>query len=144
MSSTPMKRPKPKANSYAHSSPHPPPTSESSLNSILEPPQSLFPSKDDFLRLIAVFAIATFVTVGCNFLATSLRNRQPKPFCDSSVDSSDSLSGGYFLFLQSSVWLPRKNPCKILKFLILWFRAQNLLWACIVCYFFVYFFVFVG
>ncbi|KAF3449488.1 hypothetical protein FNV43_RR10216 [Rhamnella rubrinervis] len=90
-SSTPKKRPKHKTNSHARSS-SPPPASDSSLNSILEPPHSLFPSKDDFLRLIAVLAIATFVTVGCNFLATSLRNRQPKPFCDSGVESPDSLS----------------------------------------------------
>ncbi|WRX19069.1 Man1/Src1 [Theobroma cacao] len=85
-SSTPKKRPKPKHNSPSKSS-----TSKSSLNSILEPPQSLFPSKGEFFRLIAVLAIASSVALSCNFFATFFTSTS-KPFCDSNLDSIDSLS----------------------------------------------------
>ncbi|WCJ20688.1 hypothetical protein M5689_002906 [Euphorbia peplus] len=53
----------------------------------LEPPPNLIPSKHDFLRVIAVIAIASSVAFTCNFISTSLN---PKPFCDSS--ESDSFS----------------------------------------------------
>ncbi|XWS38706.1 hypothetical protein CRYUN_Cryun19dG0154200 [Craigia yunnanensis] len=85
-SSTPKKRPKSKHNSSSSLS-----TSKSSLNSIIEPPQSLFPSKGEFLRLIAVLAIAFSVALSCNFFATFFSSTS-KPFCDSNLGSTDSLS----------------------------------------------------
>ncbi|XVE57501.1 hypothetical protein DITRI_Ditri04bG0095700 [Diplodiscus trichospermus] len=85
-SSTPKKRPKSKHNSSSSSS-----ASKSSLNSRIEPPQSLFPSKAEFLRLIAVLAIASSVALSCNFLATFFTSTS-KPFCDSNLESTDSLS----------------------------------------------------
>ncbi|KAK7854229.1 uncharacterized protein LOC111997914 [Quercus suber] len=66
--------------------------SNSLLKSIKEPPHNFFPSKDEFLRLVAVLAIASSVAVGCNIFFT-LINRQPKPFCDShNSHSPDSIS----------------------------------------------------
>uniref|UniRef100_A0A6P4BCT5 uncharacterized protein LOC107430471 isoform X2 n=1 Tax=Ziziphus jujuba TaxID=326968 RepID=A0A6P4BCT5_ZIZJJ len=92
VSATPKKRPKPKPKPNGGCSSDSVPSSSSSLKSILEPPQNFFPSKDDFLRLIAVLAIATSVTLACNFFATFLLNRESKPFCDTTVvDSLDSL-----------------------------------------------------
>nr|KJB25887.1 hypothetical protein B456_004G213700 [Gossypium raimondii]KJB25888.1 hypothetical protein B456_004G213700 [Gossypium raimondii] len=82
MPSTPKKRPKSKHNSYSKNS---------SLNSILEPPQSLFPSKDEFLRLITVFAIASVVALSCNYFLTFFTSTS-KPFCDSKLDPIDSFS----------------------------------------------------
>ncbi|KAG4206332.1 hypothetical protein ERO13_A03G002600v2 [Gossypium hirsutum] len=82
MSSTPKKRPKSKHNSYSKNS---------SLNSILEPPQSLFPSKGEFLRLITVLAIASAVALSCNYFLT-LFTSTSKPFCDSNLDPIDSFS----------------------------------------------------
>ncbi|XP_062145713.1 uncharacterized protein LOC133853713 isoform X2 [Alnus glutinosa] len=88
MSSTPKKRPKPNAKPTSSSS-----SSSSSLSPLMEPPQSFFPSTDEFLRLVAVLAIATFVALGCNLLATTFINRQSKPFCDSGdLDSPDAIS----------------------------------------------------
>ncbi|KAB1219589.1 hypothetical protein CJ030_MR3G011151 [Morella rubra] len=88
MSSTSKKRPKPKANAK------PPLSPDSSVKYLTEPPPNFFPSKSDILRLVTVLAIATSVALGCNFLATTLVNRQPKPFCDSrDLDSPDTLSG---------------------------------------------------
>ncbi|XP_039072047.1 uncharacterized protein LOC120219295 [Hibiscus syriacus] len=80
-SSTPKKRSKSEHNSSSPSS-----ASKSSLSAIIEPPQSLFPSKGEFLRLIAVLAIASAVALSCDFFATS------KTFCDTNVDPADSLS----------------------------------------------------
>ncbi|XP_071722353.1 uncharacterized protein [Rutidosis leptorrhynchoides] len=71
------KRPKSKSTST---------TSSSSLV-IPEPPQSLFPSKAEFLRVIAVLAIASSVAFACNFLY-AVFNSAPKPFCDSDIDYS--------------------------------------------------------
>lgn len=88
MSSTSKKRPKPKANAK------PPLSPDSSVKYLTEPPPNFFPSKSEILRLVTVLAIATSVALGCNFLATTLVNRQPKPFCDSrDLDSPDTLSG---------------------------------------------------
>ncbi|XP_009371890.2 uncharacterized protein LOC103961103 [Pyrus x bretschneideri] len=86
MSSTPKKRlkPKPKPEPHFQSSPN-------SIASLLEPSQSLFPSKHDFLRLIAVLAIASSVALTCNFLSSTLTDRHRKPYCDSSPDSLDFL-----------------------------------------------------
>jgi len=43
-----------------------------------------------------VLAIATFVALGCNLLATTFINRQSKPFCDSGdLDSPDAISGEF-------------------------------------------------
>ena len=68
-------------------------SSISLLKSIKEPPRNFFPSKDEFLRLVAVLAIASSVAVCCNIFFT-LINRQPKPFCDShNSHSPDSISG---------------------------------------------------
>ncbi|TYG77648.1 hypothetical protein ES288_D03G211500v1 [Gossypium darwinii] len=83
MPSTPKKRPKSKHNSYSKNS---------SLNSILEPPQSLFPSKGEFLRLITVLAIASAVALSCNYFLTFFTSTS-KPFCDSNLDPIDSFSG---------------------------------------------------
>ncbi|KAM3686792.1 hypothetical protein ACJW31_10G028700 [Castanea mollissima] len=67
-------------------------SSNSLLKSIKEPPRNFFPSKDEFLRLVAVLAIASSVAVCCNVFFT-LINRQPKPFCDShNSHSPDSIS----------------------------------------------------
>ena len=71
-----------------------PSSSNSLLESLKEPPQNFFPSKDEFLRLVAVLAIATSVAVACNMFVTTLINRQPKPFCDTHYSHSpDSISG---------------------------------------------------
>ncbi|KAB2018313.1 hypothetical protein ERO13_D08G202425v2 [Gossypium hirsutum] len=83
MPSTPKKRPKSKHNSYSKNS---------SLNSILEPPQSLFPLKGEFLRLITVLAIASAVALSCNYFLTFFTSTS-KPFCDSNLDPIDSFSG---------------------------------------------------
>ncbi|KAM7530943.1 hypothetical protein LguiB_034353 [Lonicera macranthoides] len=48
---------------------------------LMEPSLDFFPSKAEFLRLLAVVAIAASVAMACNFLVT-IFNRQPKPFCD--------------------------------------------------------------
>ncbi|XP_022732130.1 uncharacterized protein LOC111286433 isoform X2 [Durio zibethinus] len=85
-SSTLKKRPKPKHNSSSSSS-----ASKSPLNSIIESPQSLFPSKGEFLRLIAVLAIASSVALSCNFFVTFFGSTS-KPFCDSNLDNTDSFS----------------------------------------------------
>ncbi|GFZ16581.1 hypothetical protein Acr_25g0009900 [Actinidia rufa] len=88
MSSTPKKRPKtdpinPRrrtkpANNPSHSS-------YSSHSLLVEPPPDLFPSRSEFLRLVAVVAIAASIAVACNYVVTFL-NSQPKPFCDSDTD----------------------------------------------------------
>lgn len=96
MSSTPRKRPKLKPKPNVKPSP---PHSDSSLKSLIEPPHNLFPSRDEFLRLMSVLAIATIVALACNFLATSFINRQSKPFCDNrDLDSPDSVSGESLIF----------------------------------------------
>nr|KJB25463.1 hypothetical protein B456_004G193000 [Gossypium raimondii] len=82
MASTLKKRPKSKHNSYSKNS---------SLNSILEPPQSLFPSKGEFLRLVTVLAIAFAVALSCNYFLTFFTSTT-KPFCDSNLDPIDSFS----------------------------------------------------
>lgn len=70
-----------------------PSSSNSLLESLKEPPQNFFPSKDEFLRLVAVLAIATSVAVACNMFVTTLITRQPKPFCDTHHSHSpDSIS----------------------------------------------------
>ncbi|PON34111.1 Inner nuclear membrane protein MAN [Parasponia andersonii] len=85
MSSSSKKRPKPKSHSNAYAS--------SSSNSFLwEPPDDFFPSKDDLFRLLAGLAIAASVALACNFFANSFMNRHPKPFCDTTLGYSDSLS----------------------------------------------------
>ncbi|XP_002528762.2 uncharacterized protein LOC8267179 [Ricinus communis] len=50
------------------------------------PPNNLFPSKEEFVRLIAVLAIASSVAFTCNLIATYI-NPSTKPFCDSNTDS---------------------------------------------------------
>ncbi|XP_061963030.1 uncharacterized protein LOC133687507 isoform X1 [Populus nigra] len=83
MSSTPKRRPKPDLSSRSS---HP-----STISSKIEPPHNLFPSKQEFLRLIAVLAIASSVALTCNFIANYI-DHSTKPFCDTNLDSSDSLS----------------------------------------------------
>ncbi|KDP22917.1 hypothetical protein JCGZ_01778 [Jatropha curcas] len=65
--------------------------SSSSHSTVMEPPQSLFPSKGEFLRLIAVLAIASSVALTCNFIVGYI-SPTTKPFCDSNIDSPDSFS----------------------------------------------------
>ncbi|XP_078155965.1 man1-Src1p-carboxy-terminal domain protein [Carex rostrata] len=57
-------------------------TSSHSLPFLNEPSTSLFPSKGELLRLVAVLAIAASVSATCHFIIQFL-NRRPKPFCDS-------------------------------------------------------------
>ncbi|XP_044502096.1 uncharacterized protein LOC123223093 [Mangifera indica] len=81
MSSTSKKRPKPK-----------PDSSSSSVSWVIEPPQSLFPSKRELLNLVAVLAIASSIAVTCNYFS-NLFNPTQNPFCDSNIiDSPDSLT----------------------------------------------------
>ncbi|XP_058224339.1 uncharacterized protein LOC131333691 isoform X2 [Rhododendron vialii] len=86
MASTPKKRPKPTTNKH-----HKSPSSPSHTLLIKEPPPNLFPSASEFLRLIAVVAIAASVAFACNYVVSFL-NRQPNPFCDSNADFDYSLS----------------------------------------------------
>ncbi|PSR91662.1 Pesticidal crystal protein like [Actinidia chinensis var. chinensis] len=88
MSSTPKKRPKtdpinPRRRTKATNNPSH--SSYSSHSLLVEPPPDLFPSRSEFLRLVAVVAIAASVAVACNYVVTFL-NSQPKPFCDSDTD----------------------------------------------------------
>ncbi|KAI6707485.1 hypothetical protein NL676_010447 [Syzygium grande] len=89
MSSTPRRRPKPKL-----SSPSPSPSSSSSRRSpiALEPPQFMFPSKQELLRLVAVLAISSSVAVACHLLAGFLLRPQARPFCGSGSDPLDSFA----------------------------------------------------
>lgn len=64
----------------------------SSLVSLSEPSSDFFPSKSEFLRLLAVVAIAAFVALACSHVFT-LINQHPKPFCDGGLESSYSISG---------------------------------------------------
>jgi hypothetical protein len=66
-----LRRSKPRDNTSSHHLPF--------LN---EPSASLFPSKVELLRLVAVLAIAASVSTACHFIIRFL-NRRPKPFCDS-------------------------------------------------------------
>ncbi|XP_024030674.1 uncharacterized protein LOC21406095 [Morus notabilis] len=81
MTSISKKRPKPKSSG----------SSNSSLKSVSlwEPPDDLFPSKDDIFRLVTAVAIAVSVFLSCSFFFSA---RHPKPFCDSASDASDFLS----------------------------------------------------
>ncbi|KAM7259719.1 hypothetical protein ACFE04_015460 [Oxalis oulophora] len=78
--STQRKRPKPKPTSTSSSS-------SSSSIIIPEPPQSLFPSKTEFFRIVSILVIASSVALLCNFLSTIFIN-SPKPFCDHSFSSN--------------------------------------------------------
>ncbi|XP_008786289.2 uncharacterized protein LOC103704675 [Phoenix dactylifera] len=80
MSSASRKRPKPRARD-----PSPP------FRLLREPPHSLFPSKDELLKLVAVIAIAASVAAACNYVV-GFFNRQPKPFCDSGGELQDPVS----------------------------------------------------
>lgn len=86
-SSTPIRRSKP-----IPKTPKPKPQQLT----VMEPPASLFPSKQEFFRLIAVLAIASSVAFTCN-LIMGYFNPAHKPFCDTNIQSPDSLSGGYCL-----------------------------------------------
>ncbi|KAF4362597.1 hypothetical protein F8388_011424 [Cannabis sativa] len=88
-----LKRPKPKANFHSNAFDSSSPSSNSKLNSFLwEPPDHIFPSKNDFFSLIAGLTIAASVALVCHFFANSFMNTHPKPFCDTNVDYSDFLS----------------------------------------------------
>lgn len=63
-----------------------------SLLSQVEPPPNLLPSKSEFLKLIAVIAIAATVATACNFIV-DVFYRPPLPFCDSDVEYHDSGPG---------------------------------------------------
>ncbi|CAL9080062.1 unnamed protein product [Musa textilis] len=54
-----------------------------------EPSATLFPSKNELLKLFAVIAIAASVTAACNY-AVCFFNRQAKSFCDSSKVAYDT------------------------------------------------------
>lgn len=77
-----------------------------------EPPQSIFPSGEEILKLLVVLTIATFVAVVCHYVFRFL-GRKPKPFCDISAENNlDLVSGICHLFfavlkksgLYSSFW----------------------------------------
>lgn len=60
----------------------------SSILTSLEPSSSLFPSKkSDFLKLLTVVTIASFVAFSSNFVI-NLFSRHPMPFCDDDLDLS--------------------------------------------------------
>lgn len=90
MASSPKQRPK-----LQHRNPN---LSPPSHRIPLEPSANLFPTKSEFLKLLAVVTIASSVALACNFLVNVV-NRQPKPFCDSNVEFDDSLSGKFILFV---------------------------------------------
>ncbi|KAJ4825808.1 hypothetical protein Tsubulata_021818, partial [Turnera subulata] len=90
MSSAPKKRPK-LASKPQNKNPSSSSSSLSSYSPIMEPPTNLFPSKGEFLRLIAVVTIASSVAFTCNFLYGYF-NPTTKPFYDSNLDSPDSIS----------------------------------------------------
>ncbi|KAL6008306.1 hypothetical protein ACLOJK_033812 [Asimina triloba] len=79
MSSSARKRPKSK-----HRSPSP-----STRLLPKEPSSSLFPSKQDLPKLLAVIGIAASVAFACNY-TISFFNRFPKPLCDSANVSDSS------------------------------------------------------
>ncbi|PKA53267.1 hypothetical protein AXF42_Ash009997 [Apostasia shenzhenica] len=65
------------------------PVSQSSPVGILgEPSPGLFPSREEFLKLLLVIFIASSVAVGFNFLS-SILNSRPRPFCDSGDASQE-------------------------------------------------------
>ncbi|CAN8245864.1 unnamed protein product [Cochlearia groenlandica] len=56
---------------------------------LLEPPESFFPSRDEFVRLLTVVFFACAVAFSCSFLAKHMSSN-PKPFCDVNFDSIES------------------------------------------------------
>lgn len=84
MNSTPKKRSK-----STHRNPNPrSSTPFGLLFSLKEPPPYLFPSKEEFFKLLGVIAIAVTVSIACNYTASVL-NAKPKPFCDTNVALED-------------------------------------------------------
>ncbi|XP_042489225.1 uncharacterized protein LOC122069299 [Macadamia integrifolia] len=75
----------------AHKNPNTVPNSSLLSLFLKEPPPGFFPSKEEFLRLLAVVSIAVSVAMACNF-AVNFLNRQPKLFCDSDQTSEDAIS----------------------------------------------------
>ncbi|XP_072987558.1 uncharacterized protein [Typha latifolia] len=69
--------------------------SSTPLRIFREPSPSLFPSKEELLKLVAVLAIAASVAVACNYAAVFVSRHKPKPFCDSGQDSFDALNSGF-------------------------------------------------
>lgn len=57
---------------------------------MLEPPQSLFPSKGEFFTLLKVLLVACAVAFTCNFLSKSLSSNPSKSFCDGNFNPIDS------------------------------------------------------
>ncbi|BAA97527.1 unnamed protein product [Arabidopsis thaliana] len=87
MDSIPRKRPK----SETRTGRTPKSSSSSSpIRSMLEPPQSLFPSKGEFFTLLKVLLVACAVAFTCNFLSKSLSSNPSKSFCDSNFNPIDS------------------------------------------------------
>lgn len=62
-----------------------------------EPSATLFPSKNEVLKLFAVIGIAASVAAACNY-AVCFFNRQAKSFCDSSKVAYDTDTGDLRLF----------------------------------------------
>lgn len=96
LSTPPKKRSRPKQR-YPNSS------SSSSILTSLEPSSNLFPSqKSEFIKLLAVVTIASFVAFSSNFVI-NLFNRFPIPFCDDTHHHLDdlSLSGTKFILLST-------------------------------------------
>ncbi|CAH8383576.1 unnamed protein product [Eruca vesicaria subsp. sativa] len=85
MDSIPKKRPKSETKTPKRN----PKSSPSPITSLLEPPQSFFPSKEEFIKLLTVLLIACAVAFTCSFLSKHL-NSDPKKFCDSNSDSIES------------------------------------------------------
>ncbi|XP_050231119.1 uncharacterized protein LOC126680111 isoform X2 [Mercurialis annua] len=60
---------------------------KSNASPLMEPPHNLFPSKQEFLRLLTVLAIASSVALTCNFITTYFNPAPTNPFCDTHSDS---------------------------------------------------------
>ena len=77
--------------------PRSPNPSSSSILTSLEPSSTLLPSKkSEFIKLLGVVTIASFVAFSSNYLINFFNNHST-PFCD--MDLSLSPSGHYLFFL---------------------------------------------
>lgn len=63
-----------------------------------EPSSSLFPSREELVKLLLVVAIAASVAVACHFAAGVL-NRRQKSFCESNESFFDLDPGDWFCYL---------------------------------------------
>lgn len=102
MDSIPRKRPKSETKTPKRN----PKSSPSPIRSLLEPSESLFPSKEELVRLLTVLLVACAVAFACSFLAKYMSSN-PKSFCDSNFDSIDSDLG--------KLEIPNQSLCLIVE-----------------------------